>query len=73
MRRGKAASSLFKVQTSPKVSAKKGATWQSFILKEITTYRIGTLVYSFERVQLKRLRNEKMMNWKMDYFDQEIF
>ena len=41
---GKAASSLFNLQTSPKVSEKKGATCQSFIRKEITTYRIGTLV-----------------------------
>ena len=28
----------------PKVSGKKGATGQSFIRKEIITYRIGTLV-----------------------------
>ena len=28
----------------PKVSEKKGATGQSFIWKEITTYRIGTLI-----------------------------
>ena len=27
----------------PKVSEKKGATGQSFIWKEITTYRMGTL------------------------------
>ena len=37
------ASSLFKLQTSPKASEKKWATRQSFIRKEITTYRIGTL------------------------------
>jgi len=42
-RRGSFASSLFKLQTSPKVSEKKGAICQSFIRKEITTYRIGTL------------------------------
>ena len=29
------------------MSEKKGATWQSFIPKEITTYRIGTLVFLF--------------------------
>ena len=29
----------------PKVSEKKGATGQSFIRKEITSYRIGTLIY----------------------------
>ena len=28
----------------PKVSEKKGATGQSFIRKEITSYRIGTLI-----------------------------
>ena len=28
----------------PEVSEKKGATGQSFIRREITTYRIGTLI-----------------------------
>ena len=32
-----------KTKTKPKVSEKKGATGQSFIRKEITTYRIATL------------------------------
>ena len=31
----------------PKVSEKKGATGQSFIRKEITSYRIGTLASLF--------------------------
>ena len=35
-----------KTKTKPKVSEKKGATGQSFIRKEITCYRIGTLVLS---------------------------
>ena len=30
----------------PKVSEKKGATGQSFIRKEITSYRNGTLVFN---------------------------
>ena len=36
-----------KTKTKPKVSEKKGATGQSFIRKEITCYRIGTLVGIF--------------------------
>ena len=37
------ACSLFEKKTQPKVSKKKGATGQSFIRKEITTYRIAAL------------------------------
>ena len=35
---------MFVCSPIPKVSEKKGATGQSFIWKEITSYRIGTLV-----------------------------
>ena len=38
------AAMFYKTKTKPKVSEKKGATCQSFIRKEITCYRIGTLV-----------------------------
>ena len=53
-----AASSLFKSQTSPKVSEKKGATCQSFIRKEITTYRIGTLEQFFLTVGQNNFGNK---------------
>jgi hypothetical protein len=53
-----------KTKTKPKVSEKKGATGQSFIRKEITCYRIGTLEFSsfwvsslFDLGNLSNLRN----------------
>ena len=46
-----------KTKTKPKVSEKKGATGQSFIRKEITCYRIGTLVP--KRAYTKYMYNAK--------------
>ena len=58
-----------KTKTKPKVSEKKGATGQSFIPKEITTYRIGTLVlqtiYVLNKEDLQVLGlKSAVFNWK---------
>ena len=45
-----------KTQTKPKVSEKKGATGQSFIRKEITSYRIGTLARPLFRGKIQTVK-----------------
>ena len=45
------------------MSEKKGATCQSFIRKEITTYRIGTLAHNF-RIKFSILVHYGAVSWE---------